>query len=261
MELNGKIAVVTGGGQGLGEGICRRFASEGASVVVVDRNGDNATAVAADIGGLGLQADVGVEADIQRVVAAVDEAYGRVDVFFSNAGIGGHDDVFVEDAVWERNWKIHVMAHVYAARAVLPQMLERGDGYLLATASGNGLTAQPWSMSYSVTKHAAVSASEWLAMTYVPKGIKVSCVCPYAMKTPMLLDNAEDSAAFKFGQDSLMDVADVAEVIVQGMRDEHFLILPHPEVLEHARRKFADYERWLAGMRRVRDKVNDAATT
>lgn len=261
MELNDRVAIVTGGGQGLGEGVCRRFAAEGAKVIVVDLNGDNAENVAQMIGGVGLQADVGVESDIQRVVRRAEADFGRVDVFFSNAGIGGHDDVFVEDAVWERNWKIHVMAHVYASRAVLPQMIARGDGYLLATASGNGLTAQPWSMTYSVTKHAAVAASEWLAMTYQPAGVKVSCVCPYGMKTPMLLGNAEDSSAFKFGQDSLMDVADVADVIVEGMREERFLILPHPEVLDHARRKLDDYDRWLDGMRRLRTRIDESSIT
>jgi NAD(P)-dependent dehydrogenase (short-subunit alcohol dehydrogenase family) len=261
VELKDKVAVITGGGQGLGEGVCRRFAAEGATVVVVDLKGGLAESVAKDIGGLGLQADVGVEKEIRGVVDTATQEFGRVDVFYSNAGIGGNDDVFIDDAVWQRNWQVHVMAHVYAARAVLPQMLERGDGYLLATASGNGLTSQPWSMTYSVTKHAAVAASEWLALTYRPRGVKVSCVCPYGMATPMLLDQPKDSANSKFGIESLMPVEDVAEVIVQGMREEKFLILPHPEVLEHLRFKVSDYDRWLRGMGRLRERIDASSSS
>lgn len=261
MELKGRVAVVTGGGQGLGEGVCRRFAAEGATVVVVDLQGDKAEAVAGEIGGLGLKADVGSEPDVRKVVETATNAFGCVDLFFSNAGIGSVDDVFADDAAWDRNWRIHVMSHVYAARAVLPQMLERGDGYLLATASGNGLTAQPWSMTYTVTKHAAVAASEWLALTYRPRGVKVSCVCPYGMATPMLLDQPEESASSKFGRDSLMAVEDVAEVIVKGVKDENFLILPHPEVLDHLRFKVSDYDRWINSMGRLRDRINSASDT
>jgi len=260
VELQEKVAVITGGGQGLGAGLCRRFAAEGARVVVVDLDEANAREIAKEVGGLGLSADVGVEADVQRVVARATQEFGQVDVWFSNAGVGSTNDAFADDAAWARDWQVHVMAHVYATRAVLPQMLERGDGYLVATASGNALTANPWSMTYSVTKHAALAACEWLAINHRPNGIKVSCLVPYSMRTPMLLGQSADSSTARFAQDNTaMDVEEVAQVVVDAMRAESFLILSHPEVVDHFRRKAADYDEWIAAMSRMKARI-DAST-
>ncbi len=256
MKLAGSVAVVTGGASGIGRALCRRFAAEGASVVVADLDGAGAVSVAAEIGGRAVATDVSVEADVVHLVDETLAAHGRVDLFCSNAGIlwGARPDdpeaavgVEATDEAWERLWQVNLMAHVYGARAVLPSMLERGEGYLLATASAAGLLTVLGNAPYAVTKHAAVALAEWLAITYGAAGIKVSCLCPEGVRTSML-DDAPDS--FKETVATL-EPEEVAEAVVEGLAAERFLILPHPRVADYFRRKADDYDRWLAGMRRL----------
>jgi len=252
MKLRDKVAVVTGGATGIGRALCRRFASEGArGVVVADLDGDGATSVAREIDGLALTTDVSLEADIINLIEKTNERYGQVDLFCSNAGIGVDGGPEVSDPEWQRIWNINFMAHVYAARAVLPQMLERGEGYLLQTASAAGLLTQVGSAPYSVTKHAAVAFAEWLAITYGERGIKVSCLCPQGVRTNML----EQARGGAFLREGALAPEQVADSVVRGLAEERFLILPHPEVEEYFQRKAADYDRWIRGMRRLQAKV------
>jgi NAD(P)-dependent dehydrogenase (short-subunit alcohol dehydrogenase family) len=267
MELRDRICVVTGGASGIGQALCQRFAAEGArAVVVVDRDADGALATADGLGARGtpLAADVTVEADIEAVVERTEAEIGPIDLFASNAGILGFGGIEVPDGVWESVWSVNVLAHLYAARATVPLMLERGGGYLLSTASAAGLLSQPGDAPYSVTKHAAVALAEWLAITYGDLGIKVSCLCPMAVDTAMLRGGAgsaiegatpastaaraETQAAAVAG---ILSPERVADSVVAGIRDERFLILPHPEVATFEQRRAADRDRWLAGMRRL----------
>lgn len=257
MKPEGKVAVVTGGGNGIGRALCRRFAAEGArGVVVSDLDEKAAAQVAEEIGGLAVVTDVGVEADVIRLVERATAKYGQIDLFCSNAGIGTDGGVETSDGAWQRIWGINFMAHVYAARAVLPAMLERGDGYLLQTASAAGLLTQIGSAPYSVTKHAAVALAEWLAITYGDAGIKVSCLCPMGVRTNMLREAEKGLGAFL--TEGALDPEDVAEAVVAGLAEERFLILPHPEVGEFFRRKADDYDRWLRGMRRLQRNIQGA---
>lgn len=254
MELGDKIAVVTGGATGIGRALCRRFASEGArGVVVADVDGEGAALVAQEIGGLAVTVDVSVEADIINLIEKSRERYGPIDLFCSNAGIGTDGGAEVSDADWQRIWNINFMAHVYAARAVLPEMLERGEGYLLQTASAAGLLTQIGSAPYSVTKHAAVAFAEWLAITYGEQGLKVSCLCPQGVRTNML----ERARGGGFLREGALEPDKVADIVVRGLAEERFLILPHPEVAEYFRRKSDDYDRWIRGMRRLQTKIQE----
>ena len=253
MELKGRVVVVTGGANGIGLALSQRFAKEGAAGIVVADKDPRAVDVARDVGGHGVVVDVGVEADVVRLVAEALAAYGRIDLFCSNAGIftpGGEE---TSDVEWERIWRINVMAQVYAARAVVPPMLAGGGGYLLQTASAAGLLTQIGSAPYAVTKHAAVALAEWLAITYGDQGLKVSCLCPQGVRTGML--EAATGPAHAFVAGTAIDPADVAEAVVEGLRAERFLILPHPEVGEYMRRKTDDYDRWLRGMRRLQRQI------
>ena len=253
MELTGKHVVVTGAASGIGRACAARFASEGARVVVADLDSAHAEAVAREIGGLAIAADVGKEADIIALVRRARDAGGPIDLFFSNAGVpgpaGGPE---APDAELQATWEINVMAHIWAARAVLPEMLERGDGYLLSTASAAGLLTQVSALAYSITKHAAVALAEWLAITYGDAGIKVSCLCPQAVRTPMLELALEDPiGAAPLLAGGLIEPDDVAAAVVAGVRDERFLILPHEQVADHMALKGAQPERWLNGMRKL----------
>jgi NAD(P)-dependent dehydrogenase (short-subunit alcohol dehydrogenase family) len=258
MKLQNKIAVVTGGGNGIGRALCRRFAAEGArGVVVADVEADAAAAVAKEIGGVAVATDVRREADLRQLVARASEVYGAIDLFCSNAGIFTPGGVETTDTDWERIWEINVRAHIYAARAVLPGMLARGEGYLLQTASAAGLLTQIGSAPYAVTKHATVALAEWLAVTHGDSGIKVSCLCPQGVRTRMLMgDDMSSTDSFLF--EGSVSPEDVAEAVVKGLDAERFLILPHPEVAEYFRRKADDYDRWLRGMRRLQSRVNEA---
>lgn len=260
MQLADKVTVVTGGASGIGRALCRRFAAEGALVVVADVDGDGAAAVASEVDGLAVLTDVAVEADVVHLVDQTLSTHGRVDLFCSNAGVlwGAPPEdpeavvgVDATDEAWGRIWRVNVMAHVFASRAVLPSMLARGEGYLLSTASAAGLLTVLGNAPYAVTKHAALALAEWLAITYGDAGIKVSCLCPEGVRTPML-----DAApgAFK-GTIATLDPEDVAGAVVDGLAAERFLILPHPKVADYFRQKADDYERWLAGMRRLQTRA------
>jgi NAD(P)-dependent dehydrogenase (short-subunit alcohol dehydrogenase family) len=255
MEIRDQVVVVTGGGSGIGRALCQRFAKGGArAVVVADLNRAAAEQTAADIGGHARALNVGVEAEVQRLVAEATHRFGRIDLFCSNAGIIVRADEDAVNADWQRHWDVNVMAHVYAARAVLPQMLARGSGCLLSTASAAGLLSQVNAAPYSVTKHAAVAVAEWLSIAYGDKGIRVSCLCPQGVDTPMLR-GAGGTGRKSFLEEGALTPEQVAECVVEGLRAEQFLILPHAEVLTFFQRKANDYERWLRGMRRLRDKV------
>ncbi len=256
MDIQGKVVVVTGGASGIGKAMCERFAQEGArGVVVADLDGAAADAVAAAIGGMARRVDVSVEAEVQALVQAATGAFGQVDVFCSNAGIILRADEDAPNADWQRHWDVNVMAHVYAARAVLPQMLARGEGYLVHTASAAGLLSQVNAAPYSVTKHAAVGFAEWLSIAHGAQGIRVSCLCPQGVLTPMLMGTDGLQRAHSFLGEGAVTPEAVAGEVVVAMREERFLVLPHPEVLGFLQRKTGDYDRWLRGMRRLREKV------
>jgi NAD(P)-dependent dehydrogenase (short-subunit alcohol dehydrogenase family) len=257
MDLARRVTVVTGGASGIGRALCRRFAAEGArGVVVADLDGAGAAAVAREVGGLGVAVDVGVEDDVARLVAEATEAYGGVDLFCSNAGVAAGGGVEAPDAEWDRAWRVNVLAHVYAARSVLPAMLARGEGYLLHTASAAGLLTNLGAAPYSVTKHAVVGLAEWLAVTYGDAGIRVSCLCPQGVRTPMLLGGGPGAEAL-LGAGAL-EPEEVADAVVTGLGDERLLILPHPEVAGYFAGKAADHDRWIRGMRRLQAKVLEA---
>jgi NAD(P)-dependent dehydrogenase (short-subunit alcohol dehydrogenase family) len=250
MHIRGKVAIVTGGASGIGAGAARRFAQEGArGVVVADVNLERAQAVAQGIGeqAIALRCDVSREAEIQALAAATRERFGQVDIFFSNAGILGRIGGFeLEDALWDKMWQIHGMAHVWAARAVVPEMVERGEGYFIVTASAAGLLNIVESAPYGVTKHAAVAFAEWLRIAYGRRGVRVSCLCPQSVQTDMTKDGTGSA-----GVNGVLTPEQVAEDIVNVMREEKFLVLPHPEVAKYFLAKAQDYDRWLGGMQKL----------
>ena len=250
MKIAGKTVVVTGGANGIGRALCRRFAAEEArAVVVADVEEASAQAVAAEIGGFAVHTDVRKESDIIALVDRVTKEFGAIDLFCSNAGIGVEGGVEVPDSEWQRIWEINYMAHVWAARAVLPGMLARGEGYLLQTVSAAGLLTQIGSAPYAVTKHAAQSLAEWLAITYGDRGIKVSALCPQGVKTRMLEDAEFGGGTFIL--ETAIEPEQVAQAVIEGLEKETFLILPHPEAAEYMRRRAGDIDRWLRGMRRL----------
>jgi NAD(P)-dependent dehydrogenase (short-subunit alcohol dehydrogenase family) len=252
METRGRIVVVTGGGGGIGGALCRRFAADGAErVVVSDINRQSAETVAAEIGGTAVAADVTVESDVQRLVRGTLEAYGRVDIYCSNAGIAFGGGPEASDEAWRQSWDVHVMAHVYAARALLPGMQERREGYIVGTVSAAGLLNHVLAAPYAVTKAAGLSFFEWLAIAYYDQGIRVSALCPQGVRTAMLAQAGERN----FLASGALDPDEVATAVAEALRNELFLILPHPEVGEFFQRKATDYERWLRGMRRLRGRI------
>src|SRR3954465_3852779 len=235
---------VTGGANGIGRALCRRFAAEGArAVVVADLDGDGASAVANEIGGTAVRLDVSVEDEVAGLVETAISANGPVDLFCANAGIitsGGLDD---SNEQWQRIWGVNLMAHVYAARALIPGFVARGEGYLLHTAAAAGLLTGIGQLPYSVTKHGVVALAEWLSITYGDAGVKASCLCPQGVRHNMLMAGGEYDSNFLLPGSKAPE--EVAEVVVEGLRDERFLILPHPEVAEYFQRKAGDYDRWL----------------
>ena len=254
MEVRDKVVAVTGAAGGIGRALAMRFASEGArAIAVIDREGDGALRVANEIGerATALRVDVASSREVEEAVDRIERQLGPIDLFCSNAGIlvmGGSD---VPDTEWDRIWQVNVMAHVHAARALVPRMIGRGGGYLLNTASAAGLLTQIGSAPYAVTKHAAVSFAEWLSITHGAKGLKVSVLCPQAVRTAMIAGSDEGGVA---GVDGVIEPEAVARAVVEGLADERFLILPHPEVIEYLRRKTADVDRWLRGMRRLQER-------
>ena len=243
---------MTGGGGGIGSALCRRFAADGArQVLVSDIDREAAAVVAAEIGGTAVPADVTVEADIVDLVRTTVKAHGRIDIYCSNAGIAVGGGPEASDAAWQQSWDVHVMAHVYAARALLPGMLARGEGYLVGTISAAALLNHVLAAPYAVTKAAGLSFFEWMAIAYHDQGIRVSVVCPQGVRTAMLAQEGQSN----FLARGALDPEQVAEAVVDGIHDERFLILPHPDVGEFFQRKASDYDRWLRGMRRLRGRI------
>jgi NAD(P)-dependent dehydrogenase (short-subunit alcohol dehydrogenase family) len=255
MELKGSVAVVTGGASGIGRALCQRFAAEGArGIVVSDMNEKGAQAVATEVKGLAVGCDVGVESQIIELVRRAEEAFGSIDLFCSNAGLATRGGEEASDADWQRNWDVHLMSHVYAARAVLPGMLKRGHGYLLNTASAAGLLTEMGSAPYSVTKHAAVAFAEWLSIQHYDAGIRVSCLCPMGVTTNML---AVDNPHVNYLKLTAVTAEHAAEECVKAIREERFLVLPHPEVKEFYVYRANDTDRWMNGMRRLNKKIRN----
>jgi NAD(P)-dependent dehydrogenase (short-subunit alcohol dehydrogenase family) len=243
--------VVTGGATGIGRALCRRFAQEGAKrIVVADLDESGATVVAREIDGVAAKLDVVDEAQVLRLVEHITATCGPIDLFCSNAGIIRHGGADAPSAEWQAVWDVNVMAHVHAARAVLPGMIARGSGYLLNTASAAGLLTAHNSASYSVTKHAAIAFAEWLSIAHGDQGIRVSVLCPQGVRTNMLL--GEENKPHAFLLDDALSPEDVAEATISGIESEKFLILPHPQVMDYFQRKASDYDRWIRGMRRLR---------
>ncbi|TFY98549.1 SDR family oxidoreductase [Ramlibacter rhizophilus] len=248
MQIQGKVAIVTGGGSGIGAGLVRRFMAEGArGVVAADLRLEAAEAVAGECGAIALPCDVTREADIQALVQRTRERFGGVDIYVSNAGILGRmGGIELEDELWDRMWQVHGMAHVWAARAVVPEMVARGEGYFLVTASAAGLLNIVESAPYGVTKHAALAFAEWLRIAYGRRGLRVSCLCPQGVQTEMTREGGGSA-----GQDGMLTPEQVADTVVQTLHEERFLALPHPEVLKYFQAKGQDYDRWIGGMQKI----------
>jgi NAD(P)-dependent dehydrogenase (short-subunit alcohol dehydrogenase family) len=256
MKLTGKCIVVTGAAGGIGAALARRFAAENPrGIVVSDRDEAGIDAVARSIGALAVPCDVTKESQVRALVEEAEARFGPVDLCCSNAGVIALGGAEASDEEWQLSLGVNVMAHVYAARILVPAMLERGGGYLLQTASAAGLLTQLGSAPYSVTKHAAVALAEWLAITYGDQGLKVSVLAPQAVRTAMTAGVVDGGVA---GVDGMLEPEAVADAVVAGIDAESFLILPHPEVLEYFRRKASDYERWLNGMRRLQARFGGA---
>lgn len=252
MDISGRVVIVTGGASGIGAALCHAFAAAGArGVVVADLNGEAANAVAGEVGGIAMVTDVTRETDVADLVRRTVEVLGRVDIYCSNAGLAIGGGMEAPDRDWQRSWEVHVMAHVYAARSVIPAMLERGEGYFVGTASAAALLNHIASAPYAVTKAATLSFLEWLAITHGSRGVRVSALCPQGVRTPMLAAAGERG----FLADGALEPAVVAGAVLEAVHDERFLILPHPEVREYFARKASDYDRWLRGMQRLRDRV------
>ena len=257
MQLQGKTTVITGAAKGIGAALAVRFAEEGAHVVVADTDVEPLESLAKSIDGVAVACDVTCEQDVYAAVAAAEDRYGPVDLFCSNAGLIMDEPdhaASASDDAWQRCWQIHVMAHVYAARAVLPSMIERGDGYLLNMCSAAGLLNQIGNAAYSTTKHAAVGLAESIAITHKHQGIKVSVICPQYVATPLLGYSDVEATDLPAGT---ITAQEVAESVVEGLARETFLILPHPDVAKYIQFKSADYDKWLNSMVRLRAKIVD----
>ena len=256
MHVKDKVCVVTGAASGIGEAVARAYAEAGArGVVIADlkTSRERLAKVAGDIDGLPITADVGLEEDIKALIAAAEDKYGPVDVFFSNAGLSRKGQESASDADWDVSWRVHVMSHVFAARALVPGMLARGSGYLLNTASAAGLLASLNSMPYGVTKNAAVALAEHLAIQYGDRGIRVSVLCPQSVQTGMTTPGPSAARV-----DGVLQPPEVARMVIEAMEAERFLILSHPQVAEYMQRKASSRDRWITGMRRLRDKIYGA---
>ena len=251
MEIKGINAVVTGAASGIGKALCLALHEAGAAkVVCADLNGEGAAETARQIGGAAFEVDVGKESEIRDLVEVVERDLGPIGLFVSNAGIIFRGGLEIPNDDWQAIWDVNVMSHVWAARHVVPRMAARGGGYLLNTASAAGLLNQVGAAPYAVTKHAAVGLAEWLALTYGDQGIRVSVLCPQAVRTEMTR-GLEDAVA---SIDGMLDPGPVAEACLQAIRDETFLVLPHPEVLTYMRNKTENYDRWIGGMRKLNRK-------
>ena len=261
MDVAGKVVVITGGASGIGRALAYRFADEGAKgIVVADLDQEGATDVATDLdNAIAVGCDVADPRHADVLISAAEQSFGPVDLFCANAGVAVGADL-ATPGEWDLAFNVNVRSHIAAAERLLPGWLERGSGYFLTTASAAGIASQIGSAPYAVTKHAAVAFAEWLSITYGERGVRVSCLCPMGVNTPLLTDGlgGEDSLGFRVvaAAAPVLEPEDVATAVVEGLRDERFLILPHPEVLEFFQRKAADYDRWLAGMRRLQARVS-----
>ncbi len=256
MDLDGKVIIITGGASGIGKACAHAFAERGAKLVVADLDEAAAAAVAEPLGGIGVRCDVGRADQIDALVARAEADLGPVDIFFSNAGIAtGGDPLATDIAVWDAQWQVNVMAHVYAVRAVLPAMLGRGAGYLIHTASMAGILTSPGNLTYSVTKHAVVGLAEWLSVTYHDQGVRVSLLAPLGVRTPMLGDPNSPFARNAAGP--IKEPEEVARMVVEAVEAERFLILTDPIAQTWMEMKTTNLERWLHGMRRLQAKISD----
>jgi NAD(P)-dependent dehydrogenase (short-subunit alcohol dehydrogenase family) len=258
MEVRGSVVMVTGAASGIGAALARASASHGArAVVVTDIDEEGAHTVAEAVGGIAMHLDVTDEAATETVIDAIEDEFGALDILFLNAGIATDGSVDAPDEAWQRTWDVNVMAHVYATRHALPGMLARGSGHIVSTASAAGLLTNIGAAPYSVTKHAAVALAEWLAVTYGDRGIGVSCLCPQFVDTPMLEAFAGHSAEMRTWVHRIaIDADDVADEVMAAIEEGRFLILPHAEVADYFLAKATDYERWLAGMRRLQASMD-----
>ena len=267
VQIADRVVVVTGAAGGIGRALARRVHAGGArAVVVADLDGKGAEAVAAELDGirpgssLGVRCDVSTSSDNEALIDATEQRFGEVDLFFANAGVGLGTDLETSDADWRTAFAVNVEAHYFAARRLLPGWLARGEGYFCSTASAAGLLTQIGSAPYAVTKHAAVAFAEWLSVTYGDQGVRVSCLCPMGVNTNML-NSTDPGSVGSLGGDVVraagvvLEPEAVAEVCVETIAAERFLILPHADVLTFFQRKSSDYDRWLAGMRRLQARV------
>jgi NAD(P)-dependent dehydrogenase (short-subunit alcohol dehydrogenase family) len=253
LRLNDQVVVITGAGSGIGAAMARRFAAEDPrALILADIDLDSAREIASGIGADSVQVDVADPASNDRMIDEIEARFGPVDLFCANAGIGFAGDEQTPPERWEHMWRINVMSHVHAARRLIPGWLTRGEGYFLATVSAAGLLTNLKAAQYSVTKHAALAFAEWLSITYGDQGVKVSCLCPMGVKTP-LLDSADEFHALLDAE--ALEPDEVAEAVVAGLSVESFLILPHPEVARFFQNKANDYERWIGGMRKLQRAV------
>lgn len=252
MQVAGKTIAITGGGNGIGRALALRFAKEGAKhIAVADLDEAAAKAVAAEVGGLGMRVDVAREPDILAFIEATEARFGPIDLFCSNAGIARGHGLETSNELWRQVMDVNVMAHVYAARALVPKMTQRGGGYFLNTASAAGLLAQIGNVTYSVSKHAAVAFAEWLSITHGHEGIKVSILCPQAVRTDMIAGHEGGVASVN----GVIEPDQVADAVIAGLVEEKTLILPHPVVAEYVNRRAQDRDRWIAGMRKLQQRT------
>jgi NAD(P)-dependent dehydrogenase (short-subunit alcohol dehydrogenase family) len=260
-SVDGARVVITGGGSGIGAALATRFTAEGARVVVNDVNGQAAAEVAEAIGATAVPADAASEEGVAALIAAATEMLGGIDLFCANAGVGRPGDaaapVAEQEADWELSWQVNVMAHVRAARLLLPDWLERGSGHLICTVSAAGLLTMLGTAPYSVTKHAALSYAEWLALTYKHRGITVQALCPQGVRTPMLAGSGPAGRALL--DESAITPEDAAEAVIQGIADGSFLILPHPEVAQMYANRAANPDRWIGGMNKLQRSLEEPA--
>ena len=253
MELKDRVVVITGAGSGIGEAMARRFAHEQPkALILADLNVTAAREVAEETGGVAVEVDVADPEDNRALINETEDRFGPIDLFCANAGYGIAGDEQADFGEWDRMWQVNLMSHVYAARHLIPAWVARGEGYFLATASAAGLLTNLKAAQYSVTKHAAVAFAEWLAITYGDAGVKVSCLCPMGVNTPFVQAATEFQALLG---PALIEPPEVAEAVVEGLREEKFLILPHPEVERYFQNKANDYDRWIAGMRKLQRQV------
>ena len=251
MEVRDKVVVVTGAANGIGRALAKRFSEEGADkIIIADLDEQGLKRVEKETGAESFKIDVASEVDIKQLIELCERKYGGIDLLCNNAGIGVNGGPEVPNEDWQKIWEINVMAHVYAARAAIPGMLKRGSGYILNTASAAGLLSQIGSAPYAVTKHAAVSFAEWLAITYGDRGLKVSVLCPQAVRTAMTANDPDGVASV----DGMIEPEQVSEAVVATLKNESFLVLPHPKVLDYIKRKSGDYDRWIEGMKSLQSR-------